>query len=145
MAKLVTTMILLHYDVVADKNGVQEILSLAVGERNAGEGLALAAELILFIYQVDVTSTYLNGVLEEVVYMQQPGGFVDKKNPHIFCKLKKILYGLKQSRRKWNSEIHGALKKVCWGFLCTYQARRQGYKYCCGIRRRHSSGILKKI
>jgi hypothetical protein len=53
------------------------------------------------VYQMDVKSTFLNGDLEEEVYMEQPEGFSLTDNPNYVCKLKKALYGLKQARRAW--------------------------------------------
>jgi hypothetical protein len=50
---------------------------------------------------MDVKSTFLNGDLEEEVYMEQPEGFSLKDNPNYVCKLKKALYGLKQAPRAW--------------------------------------------
>jgi hypothetical protein len=49
------------------------------------------------VYQMDVKSTFLNGDLEEEVYMEQPEGFSLTDNPNYVCKLKKALYGLKQA------------------------------------------------
>jgi hypothetical protein len=48
---------------------------------------------------MDVKSTFLNGDLEEDVYVEQPEGFSLKDNPNYVCKLKKTLYGLKQAPR----------------------------------------------
>jgi hypothetical protein len=48
------------------------------------------------VYQMDVKSTFLNGDLEEEVYMEQPEGFSLKDNHDYLCKMKKDLYGLKQ-------------------------------------------------
>jgi hypothetical protein len=48
------------------------------------------------VYHMDVKSTFLNGDLEEEVYMEQPEGFSLTDNPNYVCKLKKALYGLKQ-------------------------------------------------
>jgi hypothetical protein len=53
------------------------------------------------VYQMDVKSTFLNGDLEEEVYMEQPKGFSLTDNPNYVCKLKKALYGLKQAPRAW--------------------------------------------
>jgi hypothetical protein len=49
------------------------------------------------VYQMDVKSTFLNGDLEEEVYMEQPEGFSLTDNPNYVCKMKKALYGLKQA------------------------------------------------
>jgi hypothetical protein len=49
------------------------------------------------VYQMDFKSTFLNGDLEEEVYMEKPEGFSLEDNPHDVCKLKKALYGLKQA------------------------------------------------
>jgi hypothetical protein len=50
---------------------------------------------------MDVKTTFLHGDLEEEIYMKQPEGFVVKGNKELVCKLKKSLYGLKQSPRMW--------------------------------------------
>jgi GH43 family beta-xylosidase len=49
------------------------------------------------VYQMDVKLAFLNGDLEEEVYMEHPEGFSLKYNPNYVCKLKKALYGLKQA------------------------------------------------
>jgi hypothetical protein len=53
------------------------------------------------VYQMDVKSTFLNGDLEEEVYMEQPEGFSLTDNPNYVCKLKNALYGLKQAPCAW--------------------------------------------
>ncbi|GKA93416.1 retrovirus-related pol polyprotein from transposon TNT 1-94 [Tanacetum coccineum] len=63
--------------------------------------LAFAAHMNMIVYQMDVKTTFLNGILREEVYVSQPDGFVDKDNPNHVYKLKKALYGLKQAPRAW--------------------------------------------
>ena len=69
----------------------------------------------LRLHQLDVTTAFLNGKLEEVVYMWQPEGFVAEGREQLVCRLKRSIYGLKQSSRCWNSTIDGYLKQL--GFL----------------------------
>ena len=57
--------------------------------------LALVAHLDLELQQMDVKTTFLNGDLEEEVYMKQPEGFSSREGEHLVCKLKKSIYGLK--------------------------------------------------
>jgi hypothetical protein len=61
------------------------------------------------LYQMDVKSVFLNGVLEEEVYVRQPSGFESEKYPHRVYKLKKALYGLKQAPRAWYGRLRGFL------------------------------------
>lgn len=51
--------------------------------------------------QLDVKNVFLYGDLTEEVYMEQPLGFVAQGQTHLVCKLKKVIYGLKQSLRAW--------------------------------------------
>jgi len=53
------------------------------------------------LFQMDVKSAFLNGYINEEVFVSQPPGFEDYKNPEHVYKLKKALYGLKQAPRQW--------------------------------------------
>jgi hypothetical protein len=61
------------------------------------------------LHQMDVKSAFLNGVLEEEVYLRQPLGFESEKYPHRVYKLRKALYGLKQVPRAWYGRLRGFL------------------------------------
>ncbi|GJR72098.1 retrovirus-related pol polyprotein from transposon TNT 1-94 [Tanacetum coccineum] len=63
--------------------------------------LAFAAHMNMIVYQMDVKTTFLNGILREEVYVSQSDGFVDPDNPNHVYRLKKALYGLKQDLRVW--------------------------------------------
>ncbi|GJV40151.1 retrovirus-related pol polyprotein from transposon TNT 1-94 [Tanacetum coccineum] len=63
--------------------------------------LAYAAHMNIIVYQMDVKTAFLNGILREEVYVSQPNRFVDQDNPNHVYKLKKALYGLKQAPRAW--------------------------------------------
>lgn len=79
--------------------------------------LALAAEKNLMLHHMDVKTAFLNGYLEEEIYIRQPEGFEDPKNPDKVCLLKRPLYGLKQSAREWNNQIHIYIYLVKSGFV----------------------------
>ncbi|KAL0544873.1 hypothetical protein IC582_020003 [Cucumis melo] len=68
--------------------------------------IALAAQNNWKIFQMDVKSAFLNGYLEEEVYLEQPPGYSVKGQEDKVLKLKKTLYGLKQAPRMWNSRIN---------------------------------------
>jgi len=58
---------------------------------------------------MDVKFAFLNGVLKEEVYVEQPPGYEIEGQEHKVCKLKKALYGLKQAPRAWYSKIDAYL------------------------------------
>jgi hypothetical protein len=63
--------------------------------------LDFAAHHDFKLYQMDVKSAFLNGPIQELIYVEQPSGFEDLKFPNHVYKLQKVLYGLKQAPRAW--------------------------------------------
>ena len=74
--------------------------------------LAFAAARDLEIHQVDVKSTFLNGKLEETIYMKQPKGYVAKGKEDWVWKLCQTLYGLRQSGRIWYQKLRDTLSEL---------------------------------
>ena len=72
--------------------------------------LAIANQLDLDIHQMDIKTTFLNGNLENEIFMRQPEGYVSQEHPNFVCKLNKGIYGLKQAARCWNVAIDDYLK-----------------------------------
>lgn len=85
--------------------------------------LAVAVKKDWHIHQMDVKTAFLNGNLDEEIYMRQPEGFVREG---FVCKLNKSLYGLKQASRKWNECFHSHVTQL--GF------KRSEYDYCLYIK-----------
>jgi hypothetical protein len=74
--------------------------------------IALAAKMKWKLHQMDVKTTFLNGVIEEEVYIEKPQGFeVEDMKSHV-CRLKKSLYRLKQSPRAWYGRIGSFLTSL---------------------------------
>jgi hypothetical protein len=71
--------------------------------------LAIAAHFGWGVHHMDVKSAFLNGELQEEVYVQQPPGFVDSKYKHKVLRLWKALYGLCQAPRAWNQKLDASL------------------------------------
>ena len=67
--------------------------------------LAIAALRNLEIHQMDVKTAFLNGDLDEEIYMEQPEGFVAPGREKKVCKLVKSLYGLKQAPKQWHQKF----------------------------------------
>ena len=74
---------------------------------------------------MDVKTAFLNGDLEEELYMVQPAGFEDPSNAKKVCKLKRSIYGLKQASRSWNLRFDREIKKLdfkkCEEEPCVYK------------------------
>ena len=67
--------------------------------------LAIACHLKFTLYQMDVKSAFLNGILKEEVYVAQPPGFQSVSHPNHVYRLDKALYGLKQAPRAWYERL----------------------------------------
>jgi hypothetical protein len=97
--------------------------------------LSVAASYGLIIHQMNVKTVFLNGELEEEIYMDQPDGFIANGQENKVCKLLKSLYGLKQAPKQWNEKFDNTLTSA--GFIvneadkCVYY-RNGGVKvsYC---------------
>ncbi|KAE8694724.1 hypothetical protein F3Y22_tig00110777pilonHSYRG00394 [Hibiscus syriacus] len=79
--------------------------------------LALVASWDLYLEHMNVKTAFLHCDLEEQIYMGQPEGFTQLGNEHLVCRLKKSLYGLKQSPRQWYKRFDSYMNKI-------------GYKRC---------------
>jgi hypothetical protein len=64
------------------------------------------------LHQIDVKTTFLNGEIEEEVYIEQPEGFFVHNEKYHVCRLKKALYGLKQAPRAWYEKMNGFLMSL---------------------------------
>ncbi|RVW27457.1 Retrovirus-related Pol polyprotein from transposon TNT 1-94 [Vitis vinifera] len=95
--------------------------------------LPLIAHFDLELQQMDVKTTFLNGELEEEVYMKQPEGFPSSDGEQLVCKLKKSIYNLKQASRQWYLKFHNII--FSFGFVenvmdqCIY-LKVSGSKVC---------------
>lgn len=74
--------------------------------------IALSTQQGLELHHVDVHTAFLNGTLQEEVYMKQPIGYEKEGKEHLVCRLKKSIYGLKQSSRCWNTALDSHLKRM---------------------------------
>ena len=74
--------------------------------------LSLACKYDLELQHINVKGAYLNGKLEEEVFMQQLEGFVKKGKEDMVCRLNKGVYGLKQSGRIWHQTLKRELKGI---------------------------------
>lgn len=91
----------------SQKEGVdyQEIFAPVVKHVSIRYMLSAVAFHNMELQQMDVKTAFLHGNLDEFIVMEQPEGFVDKRFPDKVCRLKKSLYGLKQSPRQWNKRF----------------------------------------
>jgi histone deacetylase 1/2 len=71
--------------------------------------LSLAVSRGWHLRQLDIQNAFLNGILEEEVFMRQPPGFEDPSRPRHLCRLQKAIYGLKQAPRAWHARLSTVL------------------------------------
>ncbi|KAL3613382.1 hypothetical protein CASFOL_042795 [Castilleja foliolosa] len=76
--------------------------------------MALVAHFDLELHQMDVKTAFLNGDIDETIYMVQPENFVFGDSKQMVCKLKKSIYGLKQASRQWYHKFHQVI--ISFGF-----------------------------
>ena len=98
--------------------------------------IAMAALYNLEIHQMDVKTAFLNGDLNEEIYMEQPEGFVVPGQENKVCKLVKSLYGLKQAPKQWHEKFDKMMMsngfKINEYDKCVYvKARPEGYVIVC--------------
>lgn len=72
--------------------------------------LAVSVEMNYHVHQMDVTTAYIQGDLLETVYMEQPPRFEQSKNK--VCRLRRPIYGLKQSGRAWQYKLRERLREI---------------------------------
>ena len=91
--------------------------------------LAIATMKDMEVHQMDVCTAFLNGILEDEIYMKQPEGFVEvgPEGRQLVCRLLKSLYGLKQAGRIWYQLLHD--------FLTRQNFTRCHKEYCIYIQR----------
>ena len=90
----------------------KEIFSPVVRTESFRMFLALVAGRDMDCIQMDVVTAFLNGSVEEDVYMRQPPGYEDPACPDHVCRIIKNLYGLKQAPRVWHKTIDPFLKSL---------------------------------
>ena len=76
--------------------------------------MAIVAHYDFELHKMDVKIVFLNGDLEENVYIDQLVGFTKEGKEHIVCKLKRLIYGLKQASRQWYLKFNDII--VSFGF-----------------------------
>jgi hypothetical protein len=89
--------------------------------------ISLVASMGWNLHKMDVKTTFLNGAIEEEVYIEQPQGFeVHSRDTHV-CRLKKALYGLKQAPRAWYARMDSYLTRL--GFSKSHADPNLYYKF----------------
>ena len=89
--------------------------------------IAVAASYGLIIHQMDVKTAFLNGELDEEIYMDQPEGFIADGQENKVCRLIKSLYGLKQAPKQWHEKFDNTLTTA--GFVVNESDTCVYYRY----------------
>ena len=95
--------------------GYVQVFSPVIGWESVRTLISMAVQYGMELHQMDVDVAFLNGHLKEEMFMKHPDGFIAKGQENLVCKLKKLIYGLKQSPHCWNEALDGHLKKT--GFI----------------------------
>ena len=120
----------------AQKEGVdfQEIFSPVTKHVSIRFMLSMVVHFDMELQQMDVKTAFLHGYLDEVIYMEQPEGYVDKKHPEKVCLLKRSLYGLRQSPRQWNTRFDE--------FITKHGFTRSEYDICVYYKEHEANGYI---
>ena len=103
-----------------------DVFSLVVKHSSIRAFFGIVAMHDLELEQLDVKTAFLHGELEEEIYMDQPEGFVVNGKEDLVCKLKRSLYGLKQSPRQWYKRFDS--------FMLAHEFKRSQYDSCVYIK-----------
>lgn len=120
----------------AQREGIDynEIFSPVVKHCSVRIMLAMVAQFDLELVQLDVKTAFLHGDLNDEIYMSQPDGYhVDGKEDYV-CRLKKSLYGLKQSPRQWYLKFDE--------FMRSQKYKRSDYDHCIYFRKLHDGCFI---
>ena len=93
----------------------EEVLSPVTRAESIRIIVAMAAQFKWKLHHLDVKSAFLNGYIEEDIYVDQPEGFIKREKENYVLKLRKALYGLRQAPRAWNNKLDDTLKSM--GFI----------------------------
>jgi hypothetical protein len=107
----------------SQKEGIdyEETFTLVARYTSIRTIIALVAKMKWKLHQMDIKTTFLNGVIEQEVYIEQPQGFeVEDRKSHV-CRLKKDLYRLKKAPRAWYGHIDSFLMSL--GFTKSKQTQ----------------------
>ncbi|RDY08256.1 hypothetical protein CR513_07534, partial [Mucuna pruriens] len=98
------------------KEGIdyKETFSLVSSKDSCRTLMTLVTHFDLELHQMDVNTTFLNGDIDETIYMMQSENFVSNEYKSMVCKLKKSIYGLKQASRQWYDKFHQVI--ISYGF-----------------------------